>query len=531
MQQRFDARNLIPIVGVGASAGGLDAFKSFFAAMPPDQGMAFVLVQHLDPAHESMMVDLLTRHTEMPVIQVEDRMKVQVNHVYMIPPNRYLKISQGELLLSEPTERRGMRMEIDTFLHSLAEDQHERAIGIILTGTGSDGSAGMKAIKAHGGLALVQDPESAAHDGMPRSAIATDIIDDVLPIKQMPDILIRYTQHLLLSSKGCDSVFSEPAQDHLHAVLALLQTRLGLDFRQYKQSTLVRRIERRMELNQTETANDYLQLLRKRTEELERLCKDLMLGVTSFFRDPESFAALEAHAIRELVTQVKNDNILRIWVPGCATGEEAYTIAMLFLDELQQQGKKFKVKLFASDINQSALDTARTGIYPASIAVDVPSERLQRYFSKIDDDRFEINKILRESVVFAQQNLTADPPFSRLDLISCRNLLIYLKAPTQQRLISLFHFALKPSGYLMLGDNENLGKHGDLFEVISKKWRIYRCLRSLHPRPADFPNDPQLQCRASRTAPSTATATTAPVRTGESLAGGDLCTGVCGGEP
>ena len=465
-----------PIVGIGASAGGLDAYKSFLNAMPPDSGLAFVLVQHLDPTHESLMADLLGRCTEMSVVQASDDQAVEPDHVYMIPPNRSLGIVDGRLTLSEPVERRGMRMAIDTFFRALAEDQRERAVGVVLSGTGTDGTQGLRAIKAQGGFTLAQEPDTATHDGMPRSAIDAGAVDQVCTIERMPELLVRYADHPHVNGERRKPALDVDSDDDtgLGAILALLLARRGVDFRQYKRATLARRIERRMGLQHIDEPSEYLDLLREQPREVESLGKDLMIGVTAFFRDPDVFESLSKHVLGPLVARAGNNDTLRVWVPGCATGEEAYTIAMLLEEEMQAQERRVAMQVFASDIDEGALEIARAGEYPAGSASELSPERLDAFFDKGKGDRLTIRKTLREAVVFARQNLIADPPFSRLDLISCRNLMIYLRQPVQDKLIRLFHFALKSDGALLLGSSEGIGRLSELFEPHDKSRRLYR---------------------------------------------------------
>ncbi|MGD8569095.1 MAG: chemotaxis protein CheB [Gammaproteobacteria bacterium] len=476
------------IVGIGASAGGLDAFKNFLIAMPVDSGLAFVLVQHLDPNHESMMVELLARHTQMPVLQVEDHMKVERNHVYMIPPNKSLTVKDGILHLSKPVERRGMRMPIDYFFRSLAEDQQEKAICIIFSGTGTDGTLGLKTVKEYGGMAMVQEPNTAGYDGMPRSAIATDMVDFVLPVEQMPEDLIRYVSHSYLNDAGKEEprVATEP--DQLNRILAALRTRANYDFRAYKKNTLIRRVKRRMGLNNIEDMGDYLHFMRDKPEELKLLAKDMLITVTSFFRDPEAMQTLKEKVLPKLVEKIESDNAepLRIWIPACATGEEAYSIAIMLMEIFDERRTVPRIQVFATDVDSDALEYARTGIYPESIAADVSQERLNKYFIK-DGPAYQVNKTLRESVVFAVQNIITDPPFSKLDLISCRNLLIYIEPAIQKKIIPLFHFALKPSGFLLLGPSETIGREFGLFEPVSKSMRIYRRIGASQRVNVDFP--------------------------------------------
>ncbi|MCG6859915.1 MAG: PAS domain S-box protein [Chromatiaceae bacterium] len=461
-----------PVVAIGASAGGLDAFKQFFSAMPADSGMAFVLIQHLDPTHESLMADLLSRYTRMKVMQVEDRMPVRSDCVYMIPPGKSLALSDGVLQLTDPVMRRGMRMPIDFFFRSLAEGQREKAICIVLSGTGTDGTLGLQAIKANGGMTMAQDPATAQYDGMPRSAEATGMVDYLLPIEKMPETLLKYVGHFYIQAvESSAPATKEP--DHLQSVLAVLHARTKHDFRCYKKGTLRRRIERRMGINHVERIAEYLMLIRESPNEATLLFKDLLIGVTGFFREPEAFKVLEQEVIPALVRERSGDAPVRVWVPGCASGEEPYSIAMLLIEQLQVARRSLDLQIFGTDIDQDALEFARTAIYPESIGADITPERLQQLFDK-EGERYRVVKRVRESVVFAVQNLIADPPFSKLDLISCRNLLIYLEPEVQKKLIALFHFALNEGGYLFLGNSETVGHQDDLFEPVSKKWRVYR---------------------------------------------------------
>jgi two-component system CheB/CheR fusion protein len=415
-----------PVVGIGASAGGLDAFKRFFAAMPPDSGIAFVLVPHLDPAHESLMVELLSRHTTMPVVEAENNMPVDANHVYIIPPNKYMTIHGGILRLTGPVERRTSQTSIDLFLRSLAEDQQEQSICIILSGTGSHGTLGLKAVKAAGGMAMVQDPGTAEYDRMPQSAMATGLADYVLAAEQMPEALIKYVQHTYANA-GTRIETAPEGADYLTQVLALLRARTKFDFRPYRKKMLTRRIERRMGLNHFDSIPKYLAFLRDHPDEVKQLVKDLFISVTSFFRDPEAFEELASQVIAPLVQRKEDDSVIRVWVPGCATGEEAYSLVIILLEQLATAKKSCTLQVFATDVDRDALEVARQGIYPESIAGDVTPERLARYFMRVDETSYQVSKQVREPVVFAVQNLIADAPFSKMDLISCRNLLIYLE--------------------------------------------------------------------------------------------------------
>ncbi|MCB1954472.1 MAG: PAS domain-containing protein [Rhodocyclaceae bacterium] len=475
-----------PVVGIGASAGGLEAFKTFFGAMPPNSGMAFVLVQHLDPTHESMMTDLLAKYTAMRVRQIEDGMPVEPNTVFMIPPNKYLTFKQGKLHLTEPVERRGMRMPIDFLFRSLAEELQEAAICIVLSGTGADGTQGLRMVKGEGGTILAQEPSSAQYDGMPQSAIGTGLVDYVLPPNDMPKALLDYVHHAPAWSDAPERKDAEGKTDNFQAILALLRARTRHDFRCYKQGTLTRRIHRRMGLRQTDGYQDYLKLLRDDPAEVKALLRDLLIGVTSFFRDQDAWKEVESLVIVKLLERKDENDVLRIWVPGCSSGEEAYSLAMLIAEVQARLGMSCSVQIFASDIDEAALEVARNGVYPESITNDVSASRLGRYFES-EENRYRVSKHIRDMVVFANQNLVRDPPFSRLDLISCRNLLIYLDANIQKRIINLLHFALKEGGYLFLGPSESVAHREDLFETVSKKWRLYRRIGVVQRQALDFP--------------------------------------------
>ncbi|MDT8281595.1 MAG: PAS domain S-box protein, partial [Gammaproteobacteria bacterium] len=461
-----------PIVGIGASAGGLNAFKTFFSHMPDNSNMAFVLVPHLDPNHQSLMVELLTKHTAMPICEAENHMPVKANHVYIIPPAKYLEIHRRELQLIDLPEIRGTETAIDNFLRSLAEDQEERAIGIILSGTGSHGTLGLQAIKANGGMAMVQSPDTAEYDRMPQNAIDTGCIDYILPPEEMPVELIKYAQHAYVRGDWDPIQLPATEQDQLNLILALLRARIKYDFRCYRKNMLLRRVLRRMGLNHIDEFEQYLELLRNDTNEVDRLYHDLLISVTRFFRDPEAYQVLEQRVIPQLIEQHSNTPV-RVWIPGCATGEEAYSIAMLLIEQFSAANKQPDIQIYATDIDETALEFARQGIYPESITADISSERLLRFFTLVDS-HYQVKKQLRESVVFAAQNLISDAPFSKLDLISCRNLLIYLEPDVQKKVISLFHFSLHEDGFLFLGSSETIGRQVDMYEVVSKKWRLFR---------------------------------------------------------
>ena len=475
-----------PIVGLGASAGGLDAFRKFFDAFPANSGMAIVLIQHLDPNHDSLMADLLTSHTPMVVLQAADGAQVEPNHVYLIPPGTYLAIEHGILRLSKPVERHGARMPFDFFLRTLAEDCGGRAICVVLSGTGTDGSLGLKAVKDRGGLVVVQDPEEAAFDGMPRSAIQSGVTDYVLKVSKIPQALIRYTQLGYVKDESGSSQIHADGHDAFADIIELLAVTTSHDFSLYKQGTLQRRIERRMAMASIEGSSRYLRMLRDDSTERELLAKDLLINVTRFFRDPAAFDVLEEMVIPNLVREQTLDRPLRIWVPGCSTGEEAYSLAILFLEQIAAAKRNIKLQVFASDIDADCLAFARNGIYPESIEADITPTRLARFFIK-DDRHYQVVRELRETVVFTGQSLLTDAPFSRLDLVSCRNVLIYLGLEAQKKILSLFHFALREGGVLFLGSSESIGSVSNRFEPISKKLRIYRHISRSRPGEVDFP--------------------------------------------
>ncbi len=470
-----------PIVGIGASAGGLEAFEVFFQKMPPDQGIAFVVVSHLDPSHSSMLVELIGRYTKMPVEQAKDETKIKPDHVYVIPPNKYLSLHYGRLFLSEPVEVRGFRMPIDFFFRSLAENQGDRAVCIILSGTGTDGSIGLSSIREAGGMSMVQSEDSARYMGMPRSAIATGLVDYVLPVERMPEQLINYLKvsHSRHRPKpeevrGLPLVYQK--------ILSVVRAKTGHDFALYKKSTIQRRIERRMYVHETNDAEVYHRYLQEHPEEISLLFKELLISVTNFFRDPEAYTALKEKVFPAFLQDKSSDYQVRIWVPGCATGEEVYSIAIVLREYMDEVNRDYKVQIFGTDIDEDTINVARTGFYPSNIAIDVSAERLRRFFVK-EEDGFRIKKELRESVVFALQNVIRDAPFTKLDLVSCRNLLIYFDAELQNRIIPLFHYSLKPGGVLFLGSSESIGSHADLFTVYDKRWKFYRRKETLalHP--------------------------------------------------
>ena len=468
--------NTFPIVGIGASAGGLAAFSAFFAGLPSDQdpGMAFVLVQHLAPDHESILTELIQRNTRMRVFEVEDGMTVQINCAYIIPPNRDMAFLNGTLQLLEPAAARGFRLPIDYLFRSLAQDQRERAIGIVLSGTGSDGTLGVRAIKGEGGMVMAQTPDSCAFDGMPLSAAATGLVDFTLAPGDMPAQLMSYVKHAFGKPHSAISTSVPHSENALKKIFILLRTQTGHDFSQYKPSTICRRIERRMAVHQIAAIDDYVKYLQQTPPEVEALFRDLLIGVTCFFRDPESFAVLERQVIPGLFKGKQPGSAIRVWVSGCSTGEEGYSVAILLQEQLEKLKKNFTVQVFATDIDSNAISLARTGVFPASIASDLTPERLARFFTaEPDGASYRVNKVIRDMLIFSEHNLIKNPPFSKLDLITCRNLLIYLGAELQKKLIALFHYALNPGGTLFLGTSETTGDCGDLFAVLDRKSKLY----------------------------------------------------------
>ena len=469
-----DVAGGFPVVGIGASAGGLAAIEEFFTALPRDRaiGMAFVLVQHLSPDHESILIDLVKRYTRMPVLQVEDGIKVRPDCVYIIPPGRDMALLNGKLQLLEPGAPRGLRLPIDFFFRSLAQDRKERAICIVLSGTGTDGSLGLKEVKGEGGMAMAQTLDSAAYDGMPRSAILTGVVDYVLAPAKMPEQLIAYAGHAFRSPPQ-ETVSPQPATtDALQKIILLLRTRTTHDFSLYKRNTIQRRVERRMAIARIERLEDYVRYLRDTPLEVDTLFRELLIGVTGFFRDPQAFESLREHVLGPHLSDPSREG-MRIWVPGCSTGEEAYSIAILIREHLDRQKKQMPVHIFATDIDILSIERARVGVYPDSIAADISTGRLERFFTR-DESSYRIHKDIRDMVVFAKQDMLKDPPFSRLDLISCRNLLIYLDAEAQKRILPMFHYALKQSGHLFLGNSETVGEFTDLFAAVDRKWKLYR---------------------------------------------------------
>ena len=466
-----------PIIGIGCSAGGLDALEKFFSNVPPISGTAFIVVQHLAPDHSSALPELLRRFTSMTVTEIKDGVTVQPDCVYIIPPSRDLSLLHGTFHLLEFAAPHGLHLPINFFLRSLAEDCREKAIGVILSGMGSDGVLGLRAIMEKGGLTLVQEPASAQADGMPRSAIEAGVANLIAPPEVLPRLIADHLARAALPVQADTSAQPE-VQSALEKIVILLRDRGGNDFSQYKTNTLQRRTERRMAVHQIDAIDDYVRYLRDNPAELDLLFKELLIGVTNYFRDPEAWEYLRTEAIPTLLSHYPNGHALRAWVPACSTGEEAYSLAMVFKDVLNQlkPEARFTLQIYATDLDPDAIDTARKGLYPASIETDVSAERLARYFTPEEGGGYRISKEIRDLVVFATQNIISDPPFTKLDILTCRNLLIYFDATIQKKLFPLFYYTLNRNGLLVLGNAESVGNFGNLFEAANHKARIYRRL-------------------------------------------------------
>src|SRR6202166_2855914 len=471
---------LFPIVGIGASAGGLEAFSELLRYLPEKTGMAFVLVQHLDPKHDSALQEILARTTKIPVTEVTQGVVVQPDHVYVIPANTNLTIKNGMLQLGSRVMTRGQHMPINDFFRSLADGAGPQAIGVVLSGTASDGTEGCRAIKAAGGITFAQDEESAKFDGMPRSAVDAGCIDFILSPKDIARELGGIAQHpyVARAAAGEMGVAQGMVGSELNALFGLLRDSSGVDFTNYKHATLQRRIRRRMVVHKIETLKDYLRFIGKKPEELDDLYRDLLIHVTGFFREPETFLALRKNVYLKLFEGRKPDNPIRIWVAGCSTGEEVYSIAITLLEYMWVHSRNISpaataIQIFATDISDTALDRARTGLYTEAALSEISAERLKRFFVRLDGG-FQITKSIRDMCIFAKQNLVKDPPFSNLDLVSCRNLLIYLGPVLQRRVIPSLHYSLKPGGYLMLGTSENLGGFAEHFGLVDKQDKIYQ---------------------------------------------------------
>jgi two-component system CheB/CheR fusion protein len=484
----------LTVVGIGASAGGLPALRTFFEALPSDTGMAFVVVTHLHPEHESHMAELLQNHTQMPTMQVNEKIKVEPDHVYVIPPNRSILMGDSYLEAVEFIEPRGRRTPIDHFFRSLASG-HTESIAVILSGGGTDGSVGVKDIKEMGGLILVQQPEDAEYDSMPRATLSTGLADVVLPVAQLAGKLADYGRHKPQLPHDIGQL-TEPEVETLQRILTQVHSRTGHDFNQYKRSTILRRVERRMQLNGYTTLEAYLNYLRSHANEAQAMFNDILIGVTNFFRDHESWKALEEKAIPALFQEKDESDHIRVWSVGCATGEEAYGVAILLFEHADRLDFRPRIQIFASDLDESSIARAREGLYPAAIEADVSPERLERFFTA-EGEYYRVKREVRDAVLFASHNALRDPPFSRQDLIACRNVLIYLQRELQDDIFSIFHYALNPGGVLFLGSSESAEHLPDLFQVIDKTHRIYQSKSWVGEKP-NLPPMPLLRRAAHR---------------------------------
>jgi two-component system CheB/CheR fusion protein len=472
-----------PIVGIGASAGGFEAFQQLLAQLPAETGMAFVFVQHLDPRHESKLADLLTKTSKISVVEATHGLAVRPDHVYTISPNTNLAINQGRFSVTPRPEERRPHLAIDFFFRSLAEEQKGRAIGVVLSGTGADGTQGLCEIKAVGGITFVQDNQSARHSGMPSSAYQSGCADFVLPPDEIARRLIEVGRHPYVTAMAKLHEGEDYAEAQYENILARVREIKGVDFSQYRDTTIKRRIMRRMAVHQESSLESYIERLAGDPKEVEALYDDLLINVTSFFRDPELFDALKERVFPEILKGRRGITPVRVWVPGCSTGQEAYSISMAFMEFVDDKPVRTAIQIFATDLaDPTVLERARAGVYPESIEGEVTPERLRRFFRK-EDHVYRIDKAVRESCVFARQNVAHDPPFSHVDLISCRNVLIYLGTPLQRRVLPIFHYALNIPGFLILGSSETVGENADLFQLVDRSNKIY----SKSARPAHLP--------------------------------------------
>jgi two-component system CheB/CheR fusion protein len=480
--------NLFPIVGIGASAGGLDALEQFLSNVPQDSQMAFVVIQHLDPTQKGMLPELLQRITTMKVLLAKNRMVVKPNCVYVIPPNKSMSILNGALMLYSPTEPRGLRLPIDFFFRSLADDRKGLSVGLVLSGMGSDGSIGLCAIKERNGIVVVQEPSSAQFDSMPRNAIDSVLVDIIAPPNELPQKLMAYFKQIPIVRSNLDLEVKDKSS--LEKIIILLRTNTGNDFSLYKKSTIYRRIERRMGVHKVGKISSYVQFLQDNPKEIEILFKEIMIGVTNFFRDPYVWEKLEEKVIPDIIAKLPSDSNLRAWVPACSSGEEAYSMAIVFKEVLAKLNppRRISLQIFATDLDNDAIENARKGIFPINIAADVSTERLTRFFSKTEDG-YRINSDIREMVVFAQHNLIMHPPFTKIDILSCRNLLIYMEPELQKKILRLFYYSLNADGFMLLGGSETLGTMNHLFNPIDSKLKLYkRSENILEPEMFSFPS-------------------------------------------
>ncbi len=482
-----DSLAQVPVIGIGASAGGLEAIKDLLSATPVDTGACFVFVQHLDPGHKSMLTELLSRCTEMPVRQAEHGMDIEANTVVIIRPNTTLTIHNGALHVEQPAPPRTHRTPIDTFFQSLAADQGDRAIAIVLSGTGSDGTQGLKTVKETGGFTLIQDPRTAKYDSMPRNAEATGLVDQVLSPAEIPACLVEYLEHVRdEAGQGALDQSRREVREEIAKICGLLKVATGHNFRGYKEPTFLRRVQRRMQVLRLASIVEYEKRLRSDPKELRQLFRELLVSVTGFFRDAKAFDALDREVLAKLIERKEDGDAVRVWVAGCATGEEAYSIAMSLKDRIDRSGKSLRVQVFATDIDETALEVARRARYPDSISAYVPEPFTKRFFRVVGGE-YQVSEEIRQFCIFSTQSLIKDPPFGRLDLISCRNVLIYLKSELQHRVIPVFHYALRSDAFLFLGPSESLSRHTNLFHIVDKKWRIFQRRETLDRPQIQFP--------------------------------------------
>lgn len=477
-----------PIVGIGASAGGLEALEQFFENVPVNSGLAYVVVQHLDPTVKGMLPELLQRVSKMEVFQAKDNMPVKPDCVYVIPPNKSMSVLKGILHLFDPIESRGLRLPIDYFLRSLADDYNELSIGVILSGMGSDGCMGVRAIKEKGGIVMVQEPNSAKFDSMPHNAIDSVTVDIIAPPNELPEKLLSFLKHLPSEKPNIEEDIKYKSA--LDKIIILLRAQTGNDFSQYKKNTLYRRIERRMGVNKIDKIFSYVHFLQENQIELDILFQELLIGVTSFFRDPEVWVKLGESVIPKIILSHPEESIIRVWVPGCSTGEEAYSLAIVFKEVLGKINpmNRISFQIFATDLHEKAIDTARKGVFPSNISEAVSTQRLNRFFIKTDDG-YHINSEIRETIVFAQHNIIMHPPFTKINLLSCRNLLIYMDQELQKKLLGLFYYTINPGGILLLGTSESLGSQNHLFLPVEPKLKIFtRVENASDPQLYDFPS-------------------------------------------
>ncbi len=498
-----------PIVALGGSAGSYDALEKFFTHVPEKTGIAYVVVVHLDPTAKGMLPELLQRATKIPVAEITDGLEMKPDHIYIIPPNKDLSVHGGKLLLLEPSKPRGLRMPIDYFFENLAGDMGQRVVGIVLSGMGADGELGLKMIKENMGMTMVQDPDTADYDSMPRSSIQTGMVDYILPPEDMPDTLINYLSHPVIVHDGRENIKVASSHNALQKIFMLLRSHTGHDFSLYKQSTIIRRVERRIAFHQLDNIVEYVHFLRENPDEIDLLFKELLIGVTKFFRDAAAFDIVKQELFTILKKKHKGESI-RVWIAGCSTGEEAYSVAMMLLEIVDMLPNKhsLNVQMFASDLDQDAIEQARVGQYLGNITGDVSPERLERFFNKKENNQYQIKKEVREMIVFAQHNIIKDAPFTKLDLLCCRNLLIYLTGELQKKIMPVFHYSLLSTGLLFLGPSESVSSYLELFTPIESKWKIFRRkeTENTYTRMVDFPfavsrQDGKLQSKETAPAP------------------------------